>query len=223
MAWGNFGARPNPPKRGSNCVRTLSTAPVEDRGRRLPGAFGVAADVEHPADGVVQLVGLFEQLLAALAPRAVDGFHQTHEPGHSLPVVLREVRAAEERAPVGREEHRHRPAAATGHRLDGLHVDRVDVRPFLAVDLHVDEQPVHDRGDVGVLEGLVGHDVAPVARRVADREEDRDVPVARGGERLVTPRVPVDRIVGVLAEVGARLAGQAVGHRATVPTTRAHN
>ena len=46
---------------------------------------------------------------------------------------------------VGREEHRHRPAAAAGHRLHGLHVDGVDVGPLLAVDLHVDEQLVHHR------------------------------------------------------------------------------
>ena len=35
----------------------------------------------------------------------------------------------------GGEERRHRPAALTGHGLDGLHVHGVDVRPLLAVDL----------------------------------------------------------------------------------------
>ena len=53
------------------------------------------------------------------------------------------------------------------------HVDLVDVGPLLAVDLDVDEQLVHHaRGGV-VLEALVRHDVAPVAGRVADREQDR--------------------------------------------------
>jgi hypothetical protein len=98
----------------------------------------------------------------------------------------------------------------TGHGLHGVHVDGVDVGPFLAVDLHVDEQVVHDLRRVRVLEGLVGHHVAPVAGRIADREEDRLVGGAGCLERLVAPGVPVDRVVGVLAEVGARLVGQAV-------------
>src|SRR5690606_2386726 len=71
----------------------------------------------------------------------------------------------------------------------------------------VDEQLVHERGDVRVLEGLVGHDVAPVPGRVADRQQDRLVlgPGPREGPR--PPRVPVDRVVGVAAEGGAGLAG----------------
>ena len=41
MAWGNFGARPNPPKRGSNCVRTLLTAPsrIAGDGSPVPSAW----------------------------------------------------------------------------------------------------------------------------------------------------------------------------------------
>src|SRR5690606_11467358 len=60
------------------------------------------------------------------------------------------------------------------------------------------------------LERLVGHHVAPVARRVADREQHRHVPPPRLGERLVAPGVPVDRVVGVLAQVGRRLGGESV-------------
>ena len=44
-----------------------------------------------------------------------------------------------------------------------------------------------------VLEALVRHDVAPVARRVADRDEDRLVEALGLGERLLAPRPPLDR------------------------------
>jgi hypothetical protein len=116
--------------------------------------------------------------------------------------------AAEERSPLGVEEHGHRPTAAAGHGLHGLHVDGVDVGPLLAVDLHVHEALVHDRRHRVVLERLVRHHVTPVARRVADREQDRLVLGARPGERLLAPGVPVDRVVGVLPEVGAGLVGE---------------
>ena len=133
-----------------------------------------------------QLLGLLDELVAPVAPGVVDRVQEAHEAGHALAVVMREVGAAEERPAVGVEEDGHRPAALPGHRLDRLHVDGVDVGPLLAVDLHVDEAVVHHRGDVVVLERLVGHHVAPVARRVADRQEDRLV--LRPGPARTPPR-----------------------------------
>ena len=130
--------------------------------------------------------------------------------------VGREVGAAEERLAVGREEDGERPAAAAGDRDDGLHVDRVDVGPLLAVDLDADEVLVHHARRLGRLERLALHHVAPVAGRVADREQDRLVLVARLRERLLAPRVPVDRVVGVLQEVRAGLLREAVRHRREV-------
>jgi hypothetical protein len=80
----------------------------------------------------------------------------------ALEVGAREVRAAVERVTLGRGEHRHRPAALVRHGLRGAHVDGVHVGPLLAVDLDVDEVLVHQPRGLGVLEALVGHDVAPV-------------------------------------------------------------
>ena len=48
-------------------------------------------------------------------------------------------------SPSGREERRQRPTALAGHRLDGVHVDRVEVGPLLAVDLDRDEVRVQER------------------------------------------------------------------------------
>src|SRR5581483_2304941 len=139
-----------------------------------------------------------------------DRREHPREARHPVPVLRGEVRAAVERDTVGREEDRHRPAAVPGHRLHGLHVDRVDVGALLTVDLDVDEALVHEPRDLVVLERLALHDVAPVTGRVADREEDRPVGLPRPGERLLAPGIPVHRVVLVLEEVGARLAGQAV-------------
>jgi hypothetical protein len=74
------------------------------------------------------------------------------------------------------------------------------------------KQLVHEPCDVGALERLVLHHVAPVAGGIADGEEDRLVLLPGAGESFLSPGVPVDRVVGVLEEVRARLAGQAVRH-----------
>ena len=70
---------------------------------------------------------------------------------------------------------------------------------------------VEERGDPGVLEALPLHDVAPVARRVADRQEDQLVLGTRLGEGLLTPGEPVNRIVRVLQEVGGVFEDESVG------------
>ena len=181
----------------------------EDLGRGR-GPVARCAQAPSPLEHLRELSRLLEQVVPPAAPRLVDGLEHGDEPRHAVTLLLGEVRSAEERSAVGVDEHGHRPPAATGHCLHRLHVDAVDVGPFLAVDLHADDQAVHHRRHVRVLEALVRHDVAPVARRVADREEHRLVLGACLLERLVAPRVPVDGVVGVLAEIRARLAGEAI-------------
>src|SRR5262249_54405640 len=92
----------------------------------------------------------------------------------------------------------------------------IDVWPLFAVHLYRDEVVVQNLCGRRVLEALVLHDVAPVARRVADAEEDRLILRLGRRERLVPPRVPVHRIAGMLAEVEARLRHKAV-HTGIVP------
>ena len=86
---------------------------------------------------------------------------------------LRKVSAAPDRFAVGREEHGQRPAALLAEMMQRRHVDLIDVGPLLAIDFDVDEQLIHHRRGVVVLEALVRHHVAPVAGRIADREQDR--------------------------------------------------
>ena len=142
---------------------------------------------------------------AAPATRSATRSHSSGKPICWPLVDLREVGAGEERPTVGEAEDRHRPPPAPGHRLDRLHVDRVDVGPLLAVDLDADEQPVDQRGDVGVLEGLVGHHVAPVAGGVADRDQHRHVPGGGLREGVGAPAPPLDGVVAVLGQVGRQL------------------
>ena len=71
---------------------------------------------------------------------------------------------------------------------------------------------VQQPGDLRVLEALVGHHVAPMAGRIADGQEDRLL-LGRGPRpSLGAPGIPVDRIVGVLQQIGADFVRQSIGH-----------
>ena len=208
IGWGNLGAWPNPPCVGSKRRARLRAAPSRSL---TPSSPFAGRDGPHRAEVLGHLARRGDDLVAPLLPGVVDALQDAREAGHPARVGRGKVRPAVEGLEVGGEEDRHRPAAVPGHRLHGRHVDLVEVGPLLAVDLDVDEVLVHQGGDGRVLEALALHDVAPVAGRVADREEDRLVLGLRPGERLGAPGIPVDRVVRVLEQVRAGLAGQAVG------------
>ena len=165
---------------------------------------------EAPRDRVRQKARLADDIVPARIPGLGDGVEQLTEGGQPMAGAVGEVCARKKREPVRGGEDAHRPTAAAGRSLHRLHVDRVYVRPLLPVDLHAHEMPVHHLRSRRVREGLVTHDVAPVARGVADRDEKRPVKFLRARERFVAPRVPVDRIAGVLAQVGAFLDAEPV-------------
>ena len=188
---------------------------VEQQMARLAGGVGLGrgggeqdfGDAHRRVDHVLAtgLIGL-DQRVEDLPKR-----------GQALLGGWREVGAAPERDASRRQEDTERPAALAGEGDNRLHVDAVDVGAFLAVDLDGDEVPVEDRGDRRVLEGLVGHDVAPVAGRVADAQEDGLVFGAGALESGVAPGVPVDRIVDVLLQVRAGFGGELVGQKVVSP------
>src|SRR4051794_20403268 len=105
------------------------------------------------------------------------------------------------------------PPAVPAPRLARLHVHRAEDAPLLALLPDAHQMTLHVRRDGLVLERLALHDVTPVARRVADREQDRLVLLACARERLLAPRMPVHRVVLVLEEVGRGLLREPVGHR----------
>ena len=190
---------------------------IEQGGRRVrrDGGHAVLGDerLDQPLAGALDLAPL-------LAPRPVDALQHLDEGRHAVARLVREVRAAVEGPPVRRQEHGHRPAATAGHGLDRGHVDLVEVRPLLAVDLDGDEAIVEVCRGRRVLERFALHDVAPVTGRVADAQEDRPVEQLRAGQRVRTPGKPVHGVVRVLEQVRTRLSGEAVGHRSMVRGAR---
>ena len=159
-----------------------------------------------------QLAGLLDHLIPLLQPGAVDGQNHLIETGHRRPRPRRKVGASIKRLQIGSQEHRHRPAAATRQNLHGRHIDVVQVRPLLAIDLDVHEPLVQHLGDPRVLEAFVFHHVAPMASGVADGKENRLLFLAGPIQRLRSPGIPVHRIVSMLEQVGAGLVGESIRH-----------
>ena len=143
-------------------------------------------------------------------PGLLDLRQDLQEARPPVTVIRREVSSPEERFQLRREEHVQGPATLAASGLDKGHVDLVHVRPLLAVHLDADEVGVQEAGDLGALEGFAFHDVAPMAGRVTDAQEDRPVLLARAGERFLAPGIPVHRVILVLEQIGRFLARQAV-------------
>ena len=190
--------------------RRVEDLPVE----AARGKGGLASQV------FAQLAGHAAYVVAAVLPRIGQRLQHLSERRLPVPRLVGEVGAGEERVALVVEHAGHRPPGMAGHRGRRRHVDRVHVGTFLAVDLDAHEVLVEvGRGRV-VLEGLVCHHVAPVAGGVPDAQQHRDAALARLGKRVLSPLPPVDRVVGVLEEVGRRGARQSVRHSPTL--TKAH-
>ena len=87
--------------------------------------------------------------------------------------------------------------------MQSLHVEAIDIRTLLTVDLDRDEMVVHELGGFGVFEAFMGHDMAPVAGSIADRKDDRLVLGFGPGEGFIAPGHPVHGVVLVLKQIGA--------------------
>ena len=194
--------------------------PRAREGRSIQRGVGRRGRRQKLAEHLDQRLALPLDVRSVIAVVLGDALEHFGKRGHPVPRLRWKIRTAEERPLVARrKKHREWPAAAAlrEHLVRGL-VDTIEVGALLAIDLDVDEELVHDRGTGRILEGFVCHHVAPVTGRVADREQDRLVLVSRPLESLRTPRMPVDRISGVLQQVRAGLVREPVALRPCRPS-----
>ena len=118
-------------------------------------------------------LGSGDQFSTSRPPRLHDRQKKVRKGRQAVACRRRIVGAPVERLAICRTKDRHRPTAAAGHRLDGRHIDAIQVWTLLAVHLDAHKVFVQDRRHPLVLKRLVRHHVAPVARRIANAEEYR--------------------------------------------------
>src|SRR6266542_5759254 len=98
--------------------------------------------------------GMYDLLL--LRPVSFSDAHQnTREARHVVAIIRRKIGSAIEGDARGRQKHRHRPAAMTGHHLHSIHVDLIKVGSLLAIDFYVHKVLIHQFRDRFVFKCLV--------------------------------------------------------------------
>ena len=159
-----------------------------------------------PGDRVGDALGLLCELGPAGAVPDFGDRGEKLEKG-----CLRIIGPGMEGSPVGQQEERVRPAALAGQQLGGQHVGVVEIRTCLAVDLDGNEVRIQCPGHFLIIETLLFHDMTPVTGGISDREEDGPVLAPRSCKSLFTPGMPLDRVVGVLQQIGGGFEDQPVG------------
>src|SRR5262249_12628293 len=126
-------------------------------------------------------------------------------------VFGREICSTEKRFAIRQQEAGERPSALAGNGADRGLISRIDVGTLVAVYFHRDKVLVDDFGDFGVFGTLAVNNVAPVAPDGADVEKNGFVFGLGARESGIAPFMPVNRLMGGGAKIGACGILQAVG------------
>jgi len=148
------------------------------------------------------LFSAFDDFFSIFPPNSFDTQENFPKRRHAVAWFRREIGSTIEGLTSGSKKYAHWPATLPGHRHDRLHVDVVNVWAFLAVNFDVDEMLVHQRRGIGIFEGLMFHDMAPMASRVPNAQKDGLILAAGFFQRLFTPGIPVDGIFCMLQQIG---------------------
>src|ERR1051326_5141705 len=153
------------------------------------------------------------EVAVARLPELMNVLEQLQKTRTPITRVWRKIGAAEEGFEIGSEKSVQWPAALPGRGLNKSHIDFVHIRPLFAIDFDADEIFIEERRDLFVFERLAFHHMAPMAGRISDAEKDRLILFPRLGESLLTPRIPIHRVMLMLQQVRRFLARQPIGMR----------
>ena len=138
------------------------------------------------------------EALSIVIPHLLDLSDQLHQSRQAHMPFFWYVSGSEEGFFIRSHHNGQWPSPSAADSYGRGHVDLVYVRPLLPIDLDADEGLIQEAGHIGILKGLVGHDMTPVAGGVAHREKDRFILPSGCLECLLSPGVPVHWIAGML-------------------------
>jgi hypothetical protein len=85
--------------------------------------------------------------------------------------------------------------------LHKSHVNLIHIRTLFTIHFDRNKIPIQDLSDFFILKRFLLHHMAPMASGVANGKKYQLVLVASFDKGLISPRVPVHRVGGVLKEV----------------------
>ena len=138
---------------------------------------------------------------APLAPNLRHGQQNASDSRPAVPLVARNVGAAEVRPPIRREKRGQRPPSLPADRRHRRLVARVHIRSLIAIDLHGHKMLIDERGHLGVFIRFAIHHVAPVAPHRSNVEKNRLVFSLRARECSLAPRMPFHRLMSRGAQI----------------------
>ena len=87
----------------------------------------------------------------------------------------------------------------------------VKVRSLLPVYLNIHKMMVHDGSCLRIFKTFPFHDMAPVAGGISDTYQHGLVFLSGFLDSFISPGIPVDRVVGVLEQVGTAFVNEFIG------------
>src|SRR5579864_2327320 len=161
-------------------------------------------------NGAFNQLGLLAHVAILLAVCVRNRHQHSAETGATIVVVGREIGSPIKRLSVRSEKGSKRPAALPADGLNCNLITAVNIGTFVAIDLNGDEALIDDLRDFRILVGFAVHHVTPMTPHRSDVEQDGLVLPLGDLECLVTPFMPLDRLMHGGAQVGGGGAGEGV-------------
>ena len=152
-----------------------------------------------------QHIGIFRRFPWVVLVQGADFFQNLG------PLIFSVIGTSIQGFAIGQRNNVQGPAPVSGHKLQRRHVDLINVGAFLTVYLNIDKILVHYTGHFLVLKGFFFHDMAPMARRITDTDQYQFVLLLGVFESLFAPRLPVNRIMGVLEQIRTCFLREGIG------------
>ena len=123
--------------------------------------------------GIQDRRAILSHLLRLKPPELGYPVQNGNDPRHPHARFFRKVGRREERLATRGHDDGERPAATSRHHLGNRHVLGIYIRALFTIHFHRHVVPVEHLCHLLVLEGLVSHNMAPVAGGIADGKEYR--------------------------------------------------
>src|SRR4051812_10644645 len=160
---------------------------------------------------VNQVFCLRFHFITLLSKHIVNSMEQ-FSPAHAVEgPYWRIISAPVEWLTVRRQEHIQRPATATTDCLYCIHIYMIKIRPFFSVYLYIDEIFVHQGSRFFFFKTFTFHYMAPVAGRITNTHQYRLVLRFCFLQCLLTPGIPIYRVMRMLQQVRTSFINEAIG------------